>query len=547
MKFLPRKIQPWFSSPFSLLVFLILTAGAVLRINHYLENRSLRLDEAALALDLMNRSLHDIAFYLKVNFFNPSAPSGFLFLTKILVNNLGNSEFVLRLLPLAAGLAALPLYYFLLKRCFSTGMTMLALGLFALCDAHIFYSADFKPYALDVAVTLGLLLGYEQFLFSVRPPLLKILFFGLFGIFAMAVSFPGILVLAAMGLTGLGSAVKRKSKEMIVWQIPLFLLWGYAFWAIYELSLRRVGARGIVYGMWQGAFPQEGFWQHWNWAGHTILNAFRDPLGMPVPLLGVLLFFFGCYKVYLKDKEKFFLFFSPILVSFVAANFHKYPFSGRLILFLVPLLLIFLAQGTASVLTAVKKFKPVTAFLLIAALFLPQLWDTGKNFVHGREKEDLRAMMRIFKKEFQPQDALYMNTSSRQGYGYYISRLDVRRGIPIVGEIWDHLYYDRGRPYARCLFKRHVWGKTGYLIQINPGDIKKVHFIYPKQWIENSHHPRTWVLLSHVDSEMKEFLTEALKSAGFEVKSFAARGASLAMFDLSVSPEKTHDLEGNSK
>ena len=56
-------------------------------------------------------------------------------------------------------LAALPLFFFLIKRCLGPRPANLALALFVLSRQHIYYSAEFKQYSTDVAVALAILLA----------------------------------------------------------------------------------------------------------------------------------------------------------------------------------------------------------------------------------------------------------------------------------------------------------------------------------------------------------------------------------------------------
>ena len=102
---------------------LLLLLGLILRLRQYFFNRSLWADEAALALNIVHRSLSELTQPLD---YGQASPLGFLFGVKIFANLFGNYDYVLRLFPLIAGLLALFLMGVLAKK-----LTGLA-GLFAL-------------------------------------------------------------------------------------------------------------------------------------------------------------------------------------------------------------------------------------------------------------------------------------------------------------------------------------------------------------------------------------------------------------------------------
>src|SRR5215831_4593695 len=110
-------------------IALILLVGIVFRLRQYLINRSLWADEAMLALNIVNRNFAGMFQPLD---FNQGAPIGFLLVEKFFNTLLGRNELVLRLLPIIAGLAALWLFYILLKRVTSGAGLLVALRLFAL-------------------------------------------------------------------------------------------------------------------------------------------------------------------------------------------------------------------------------------------------------------------------------------------------------------------------------------------------------------------------------------------------------------------------------
>src|SRR6185503_8477862 len=144
-----------FSVQGNILTILILLAGFLLRLRQYLTGRSLWLDEAMLALNIVNRDYGDLFQPLD---YDQGAPIGFMLVEKTFNLIFGRNEFSLRLFPLLIGLASLWIFYLLLKRSTSGAGFWVALTLFAFNPRLIYHSSEVKQYILDVAVTIGLLL-----------------------------------------------------------------------------------------------------------------------------------------------------------------------------------------------------------------------------------------------------------------------------------------------------------------------------------------------------------------------------------------------------
>jgi uncharacterized membrane protein len=120
-----------------------------------LTGRSLWLDEAMLALNIVNRSFFEL---FKPLDYDQGAPIGFLMAEKVFNVLFGRNENALRLFPLILGLLSLWLFYLVLKHFVHGTNLVIALALFAF-NPHINYSSsDVKQYTLVLFVIITLLL-----------------------------------------------------------------------------------------------------------------------------------------------------------------------------------------------------------------------------------------------------------------------------------------------------------------------------------------------------------------------------------------------------
>jgi len=164
--------------------------GALLRVGWFLEPRSLWTDEARLAVNVAARSFQDLGEPLALD---QAAPLLYLGAAKASTVLLGVNERALRLVPLLAGLALLPLVALVAGRLLTPAGTAALTALAAVSPLLLRYSAEAKPYAVDAAVAFGLLLLALRAIESPGPVRFGLV--GVAGALAMGMSYPAVFVL----------------------------------------------------------------------------------------------------------------------------------------------------------------------------------------------------------------------------------------------------------------------------------------------------------------------------------------------------------------
>ena len=165
-----------------------------MRLRQYFANRSFWVDEASLALNIINRSFGGLTQPLD---YNQGAPIGFLFIEKSLSLLLGNNEFSLRLFPLIAGLLSVYLIWRIARE-YTRTSALFAVVMIAISPSLIYYSSELKQYSSDVMFSL-LVVYLATLCLRDNPKTESYIWLGGVGMISIFVSHPSVFVLAGVG------------------------------------------------------------------------------------------------------------------------------------------------------------------------------------------------------------------------------------------------------------------------------------------------------------------------------------------------------------
>ncbi len=465
----------------------LVVLGIVLRLRQYLANRSLWLDEAMLALNIIHKDVWGLFGKLD---YEQGAPLGFLLLEKLAATLLGDGERALRLLPLLAGCASLVLFYFLTRQILHAPGLLTALALFALSPTLIYYSSEVKQYALDVFFTILLL-----YLFTPHSSRIANNRLLLAGILAPWFSHPAIFILAAIGLTLL---VQNRRNPLPA--LAMGAGWLVSFGALYLVSLRGLSENEFLRGYWQEYFRANPL--------DALLGLFANPGGLTAYAPALLAAMLAGAGMLLAGKTSLQLVrangFLPspqagralalllvFLFAWAASWLEVYPLAGRMALFLVPLIYIFLASAVdwfCSLSLRPRVLSPLLALSLAGFLLYTPLIVSAERFISPKYPEHIRPAIAYLNANHQPGDTLYVYNWALPAFRYYarpdmeytagglladdpqalLTELDRLRGQPRVWILFSHVY-ERGE------FNEKDW-MLAYLNQIGE---RKRQFIEP--------------------------------------------------------------------
>jgi len=528
-----RLIPFFYSRSFNIILLII---GISLRLKHFLENRSLRLDEASMVLGMMMRSSSEIFNFSRYNPQLPTAPIGFLLLEKGLIQFFSNNEFVLRLFPFICSILSLFLVHKLLTRYITPRAIPIALGLFIFSEPLIFYAADVKVYSCDVLISIVLILIVDHIKkYSFNR--VRILLFGLAGALSLWFSYISIFVLASVGMWILVLTARKGKLGKLMILLGCMLFWGGSFSYVYFRQIINISKNSGLYGMWDQAFMpwSAGLLESLYWLNNALLSMFQSTLGIP-SVLGGILFFLGGISIWKRKREQFFLFMTPLFVTLLASIVHKYPFEGRLVLFLAPSLIIFISEGFLFFMSRIKGFPLhlIIGSILLSVLFYQPVATAAFYLSHSHDKEQIRPVMSFLKKNVQEGDSFYMNNSAVFGFVYYQDSLDFPQRFKRIGRTYDKFYVENGRALTEIRYENHIYNKDGVFLGI--GFNKKSQEVYPiyeDQWFRDDDNKRTWILLAHFKPELRRVILGALDAQGKRLMAYEKRGAAIYLYDLS--------------
>ncbi len=448
----------------------LLITGFLLRLRPYLANRSLWLDEAMLAINIVQRSYLELTHWLE---YDQQAPIGFLWAQKTAVLLFGNHELALRLIPFLAGCLSLGIMY-RLTRWLPSPSDNAALALFALSTTLIYYTSEAKQYILDVLAASGLLMAFLPVLRSPLEDLSwrKVAWLAVLGAGLIWFSHPAIFTLAAVGLIWMLRVLVEQRWRALLQPLAVGGLWLFSFGVFYLRFLRRSITADVLLDYWGDAFlplsPHLG-----TWFLETIPGLFSFTLGLNIPPWpGLALILIGGGLLIRRDRVLGGVLIFPIVFALLASALRAYPFAGRMLLFTTPAFLMLIGEGL-SLPSVLFRRSPGASFwtssLLAVTLIVFHAPKPIQDLLTPRMREHIRPALAYLRDHRQPGDLMYVYYWAEPAVRYYAPKFGFQMSDFILGS--DHhrqpeAYHAeldalRGHPRVWVLFS-HVYERGDY-------------------------------------------------------------------------------------
>ncbi|HEV8341196.1 MAG TPA: hypothetical protein VGR30_02375 [Candidatus Binatia bacterium] len=394
------RVTPWllrWSVLFSVLV------GIACRLSQYAANTSIWHDEAAVAINVVRKSVSDLLGPLV---WETASPPGFLVLERLVVLGLGTSEYILRLIPQLAGLAGLIGFVYLARRMCGTELSWLwAVSLMAASAKLIVQANEVKHFTLDLFWTV-LVLGLATRLSDRSRTQLLLLSWGLVGALGLWFSYASLFVFSATSVVlGIRSIRFWDSCDRAAYICANVLALCSLALLMGSIEAQRGDA---LMTFWAGWFPDlSGPLALFFWLARSLLglfNYFWQPLGAALLALA----FVGSVRLWHNHRSSDVCFLLlPLLIALVAAFFHRWPFGGNQhMVFAAPAVFLLAAEGVETVRQRLMQRRQWLGWAFVAVLLLPNVSDSAYRIFSPRQRHEVRPVIEHVQRSRKPGDKI---------------------------------------------------------------------------------------------------------------------------------------------
>ena len=410
----------------------VVLVGAALRLAAYLAVRSLWLDEAMLANNIVGRTFGALLGPLGEG---QAAPWLFLLGERAVAVVLGPTELALRLLPLVAGILLPWLVWLTTKQLADEETGLVAAAIAALSPLLLYYSNEVKPYGIDAFVSAALLYATVRVLDDAadRRRWLGLVVAGAVGVVA---AFPSAFVLAACWGALIASADVRRSVHARR-MLPLSAgIWAATFTLPYVLVIRGAttdafltsyfGDRFLV--PW-GSGALGSLWRLWQevsievFLGREALRSAPGTLTVALGMVFLVACSAGLWEIWRRrGAAGALVMIGPMAIALVASALRVYPLTVRLWAFSVPFWAILAAAGVRGVAARVRADMATWVTVVATAGLLATAGvDAGLSLTNPYwRRAHMRPLIRVLEEAQRASgDAIYVTPRAAPQWLYY--------------------------------------------------------------------------------------------------------------------------------
>ena len=425
-----------------LVLLLVLALGVGVRLYHFFYNRSFFIDELYLNVNTIKMGFWELA--TGPFDYQQKAPVGYLWAARLCVMLFGKKEMALRLFPLLCGLGTLAAFTVVARHFLKAWGAVVAVGILALSAPVIYHSVEAKQYSTELLVAALALLWYVRFHRQARWPAL--LAWGVLGAVALWFSFSVIFVLAGMAIVVSSRLLlARRWRKLFRYLVP-FTLWLVTFAVQYHFFIGKYPQSGWLIDFFDKVY--HGFMPlppasvaDLVWYVRQPYILLLDPLGLLIHLdgnwgylqesswrylfkMGWLpagLLVGGMGVAYVRQRTLFFCLLLTLVLVLLASGLRMYPFTGRFVLFLTPVLALFIGFGIDR-LCELFQHRPAWFYTPVALLLLMLGINTGRQLAYTDLvmcREYNRDPLLYVNAHYQPGDVVYVFWNMSHAYEYY--------------------------------------------------------------------------------------------------------------------------------
>ena len=374
------------------LLYSLLGIGFILAFYQYYFNRSLWLDEAFLANNILKKSWLELAGTLD---YNQASPILYSQILKLFGSIFYFEDYILRLPSLLAYVIGLFLIKKYLDRAHANISTHLIIfSLIVLNPYFIRYSSELKQYMMDFLATGVYLLLAQNPINSYKNNRISVALLLVFCFLSHA----AILLTISFSCIHLINDFKNRKTAQFDFIFYAIIMAGFVL--IYFTQFTNNSNKDFLYQYWTkaGAFLPigSGLGAIFNFLVQKYKMVCFDMFAM-VPKLNVFAFFaatLGLIGFFVsKQSAKLLIFVTPLIVHLMVSSLGVYPFEKRCVLYLVVLTIIGIALGL-QYLVQTKLNKKYTYLIGLPILLLGGLISVGFSKIsYPIEVEELKPLL----------------------------------------------------------------------------------------------------------------------------------------------------------
>ncbi len=333
---------------------LLILGVCALRLAVYLFDRSLIIDEANLARNIIEKDF--IAFFSSLDY-EQYAPPLFLCLEKLITQIFGISSLSLRFIPSLASVLSIILFYKISEKYIPSRFLFFPIIIFSVGLLFSRYGTELKQYSTDILILLSFLYAHIHYPINFRNKknFIKWLVFGTILIWA---SMPLIFILAAIGFTTL--ILHRNQLKSDLWYYVLLLVFWLGSFAIYYFKILQYDAsQELLIEFHKNYFLSIIDWKSNFYIFQNLLNKiFGFTIVVQIFIWAGLIFSFPKIKKHPRLSLFIVLLF---LFTFIASFIEKFTLIPRVSLFLAPCLILIVGMGCQEIFERLLRIKFITA------------------------------------------------------------------------------------------------------------------------------------------------------------------------------------------
>jgi hypothetical protein len=403
----------------------LVVLGLALRIRQYAARGSMWTDEARLSLDVVHLGWIGLTKPLPLL---QGGPYGYLWAERVCYLLFGNNEYSLRLVSLLAGVAALFLFRTLANRLMPAWPACLAMAVVAIAPNLVFFSSQVKPYNDDVAAGLAVvLLG----LWAVDGGLSARRVWVWSGVSTVLVlfSYGAAIVGGAVALVLFTEALRRRSgptaRRVAAGVVP----WAGVFLVQYLIALRPIADTKFMRAFWSPGYDPDptSASSTYHWLTGATGSVVNNPLDFGPVWLAVAVMLIGLLALARRRRLAAAIVGLAVLLPLLGGLAGRFPFDGRMVLFLVPFAALALAAVPTLVPTGTGRMLVLRlgALALVGAVVAPSAVGAVEQAATPQVVTAFREAY-LYAREHGPAGTpIYVDDLAAADYVYYQGVLDL--------------------------------------------------------------------------------------------------------------------------